>query len=445
MKPNVILFVIDSLRADACYGIKRKLPLPNINFLINNGTHFKQAISCGDGTALTLGSLFTGLYPFKSGISTFILKSTRQNYFNHLRNNGYQIYSTIPQSLTLNGLISNFGQKDQKFHFESTFSYLSEGYGDEIISRLENKISDEPWVHFISLMDLHWPRVIPSSFNDKVFGDNEYEKAILVIDFWIGKFLKQIDFERTLVVLTADHGEYVPIKKKRDLDYKPTLKHAITVGNKILPKSFHPQGKKIVESLRNKIQKIRFKVDTRNLSEYEKRTLLTRAGWFLYDELLKIPLIFSGFNVKKQHSIEKQVSIVDIFPTILDIIGIPQLSTPIHGRSLVPLINNDYFSESIMYLASASIDTNKMKGNVIGVRTPQYKYFRDRELASKHVHLFDLINDPLEQNNICNLKKEICKKMEIELSKFEDVDITVQEDEYEMKKIEKELKKLGYL
>ena len=446
MKQNVVIFVIDSLRADKCYGINKHLAIPNISSLIHNGIYFKQAISCADGTALALGSIFTGLYPFKNGINTYVLKSNTQNYFNHLRKHGYYIYSTIPQSITLAGLISNFGNIDQKFHFQSTFLRLNEGYGKEIISRLENNVASEPWIHFIHLKDLHWPRIIPSQFDNVKFGDNEYEKMMSVIDFWMGQFIKKIDFERTLLILTADHGEYIPVKEKRDLDYKPTLEKTITVGNKILPQHLHPHGKRIIVTLRNKIQKIRFKIATRNLTEHEKRTLLTRAGWFLYDDLIRIPLIFSGSNIKKQQIIEKQVTNVDIFPTILNLIGIPQLSTQVHGKSLVPLINNEHFSESSVYLESALVDTTKNMGNVIGIRTPQYKYFRSRESTQKHVHLFNLINDPSELNNLYNSENEILKQMEIELSKFIlDSNISSQKDEHEMKKIENELKKLGYL
>ena len=34
--------------------------------------------------------------------------------------------------------------------------------------------------------------------------------------------------------------------------------------------------------------------------------------------------------------------------------------------------------------------------NTIGLRTKQHKYFRDRLSENKNVHLYDLVNDPLE-------------------------------------------------
>ena len=35
---------------------------------------------------------------------------------------------------------------------------------------------------------------------------------VSAIDVWIGRILEKIDLNKTLVVLTADHGEYVPDK-----------------------------------------------------------------------------------------------------------------------------------------------------------------------------------------------------------------------------------------
>ena len=32
---------------------------------------------------------------------------------------------------------------------------------------------------------------------------------VSAIDIWIGKFLTQIDKKKTIIVLSADHGEYV--------------------------------------------------------------------------------------------------------------------------------------------------------------------------------------------------------------------------------------------
>ena len=80
MKPNIFFLVIDSLRADKTYGKKKSSVTPNLDSLISQGTYFKQAISTADQTGLSLGSLFTSRYPFKSGITYFNFKLIKITY-----------------------------------------------------------------------------------------------------------------------------------------------------------------------------------------------------------------------------------------------------------------------------------------------------------------------------------------------------------------------------
>ena len=53
------------------------------------------------------------------------------------------------------------------------------------------------------------------------------------------------------------------------------------------------------------------------------------TGWYLYDELLRTPLIFSGNTITSNKLIKNQVGSVDIFPTILDLIGLSQINNDI--------------------------------------------------------------------------------------------------------------------
>ncbi|CAD6517743.1 hypothetical protein NMT12_230003 [metagenome] len=83
---------------------------------------------------------------------------------------------------------------------------------------------------------------------------------------------------------------------------------------------------------------------------------------------------------------------------------------------------------------------------VIGIRTSQFKYFRDREDKTKRIHLYDLKNDLNEDNNLFE-KNDIVKKMEhiiTELYKNNTENNEVEFSEEETKAIEEELKKLGY-
>jgi len=67
-KPNIIFLIIDSFRSDKFYGDTKKLKNLFLNDLINRGSYFSQAVSASDGTILSWSSIFTGKFPFKTGI-----------------------------------------------------------------------------------------------------------------------------------------------------------------------------------------------------------------------------------------------------------------------------------------------------------------------------------------------------------------------------------------
>ena len=110
MKPNIFLLVIDSLRSDKTYGKEKSSLTPNLNSLISQGTYFKQAISTTDQTGLSLGSLFTSLYPFKSGITYFIFDHDIPNLFDILKYEKYELNSFVPD-------LSFFQKMTKKFDY----------------------------------------------------------------------------------------------------------------------------------------------------------------------------------------------------------------------------------------------------------------------------------------------------------------------------------------
>ncbi len=67
--PNVVLFVIDALRADAlgCYG-NAIVKTPHIDGIAERGVLFEQALTQAPYTLTSFGSLFTGKYPRRHGL-----------------------------------------------------------------------------------------------------------------------------------------------------------------------------------------------------------------------------------------------------------------------------------------------------------------------------------------------------------------------------------------
>ena len=245
MTSNILFIVIDSLRANYCYDHKKSYSTPNLDQIIKKGTYFTESITCADGTGLVLGSIFTGLNPYHSGINSFIIDTEKPNFLNHLGKLGYHVHTTVPFYVGVNLIISNFlkhgDRSDFTSEFESKFEHLDDGYGDDILKRLDKNNLKEPWFHFIYLADLHMSNVsqtmvVPKRFDSEKFGENKYEKTISLIDYWLGKILEKIDLKSTLVVIISDHGDYVPISNNRETDYIPAFTKTVKVGKKILPK-----------------------------------------------------------------------------------------------------------------------------------------------------------------------------------------------------------------
>ena len=184
---------------------------------------------------------------------------------------------------------------------------------------------------------------LPEKFKNEKFGTNDYEKMVSGIDYWIGKILEKIDLTKTLIVITSDHGDFIPISGiDHEISYIPSL---VKLGQKIkksTPKHFHSLGESTFVKIRDAIVPIRKSFLKRKLSEEEMRTLNvrgTKIGWELYDEVVITPLLFSGYGVKHSRIVNQQVRQIDIFPSIVSIAGLPEIKEQIEGKSLLPVIN----------------------------------------------------------------------------------------------------------
>ena len=445
MKPNILILTVDSLRADKIYGNDKSSLTPNIDSLIKKGIYFTQAISTSDATGLSLGSIFTASYPFKTGITHFNYNPDVSTYFQILKDQGYHTFATIPDISFFLKLTSNLTDKDAYVYDKrDSWIQLVGGIGQLIIDRLERKL-EEPWMYFIHLMDLHAPFYLPKEFDSEKYGKTRYDRMVSAIDFWIGKFLEKIDLTKTLVIISADHGDYIPILDKQPKG--PTKIHTLLKKGKETIPSLEPLGLKLFIAFNSLKKSYKYNKLKKTLTEDQLRTLDARGQWHLYDELIRIPLIFTGQGISSSKIISEQVRQVDIFPTIIDILKISGLRNTVNGQSLVPLFVGKSLEEIPAYIETGSRDPKKL-GNIIGIRTPKYKYLRSRIDPTQNISLFDLQNDPLEQNNLAPSKPEIVKEMENLLNeiKIDSINQDLPEfDDEETKNIQEELKKLGYL
>ena len=447
-KPNILFILVDSLRADKVFGKNKTSKIPNIESLIKNGVYFEQAICSTPATGVSVSSIFTGLYPFKIGMGSEKYQKFNPKIRSHiqiLKENGYNTYATSPEITNDLGIVCDFENPDKSYN---NYFSLFAGLGNQIIQKISANYLKKPWFFYIHILDLHKPVVVPKKFDDEKFGLSQYERMLSATDFWIGKILEKINMSNTLVIFTADHGEYIPFVKHEDkiisLEASAAEKNLWKWGNKV-PQNLYPIKRKLaglIRTTRNQIKST--KLDHSSFSEYEKRVLLhQRQGNVpdLYDDLIRVPLIFSGYGITSNSIISRQTPHVDIFPTILDIVGI-ESQEQVDGKSLLPIINGKKLRDSFVYIES-SPGIGKGRDKVIGIRSSNFKYFRDLNNTGRVLHLYDLKDDSLEENNIANKSKSVLKNLEEELLKIRSGSYEKYENEIS-EEVKQVLKELGY-
>ena len=248
-----------------------------------------------------------------------------------------------------------------------------------------------------------------------------------------------------MIVITSDHGLIIPFDNRGLTDFEPEFKQIVSAGRKIVPPPLQPVGVNFLKNLRGKIRDKKLKDANKGLTPFQIRSRLPFFTLSLFDEALHTPLLFVGKNIKHE-LISNQVSGVDIFPTITNLIGC-SIKEKIHGQNLLPFPQKSGDDESAIYLHTIPYEKTSPEDKV-GIRTPKYKYFRAEIDKGKEINLYDLENDPQENNNIASENPEIVKSMETLLKKFvleHEKRSSNEIDDEELAKIHDELKNFGYI
>jgi arylsulfatase A-like enzyme/Flp pilus assembly protein TadD len=361
---NLLVITIDTLRADhiGIYGYE-KINTPHIDSLGRKGAIFSNAFCHVPLTLPSHCSLFTGNLPLYHGV----------------RDNGYRLPVF---SLTLAEIMKDKGYKtaafvgafplDSRFGLNKGFDVYDDFYGSrnivrdlsfierkaeevnkKVIDWITNNRNDRffVWVHYF---DPHAPYEPPSPF-DQDYAGREYDGEIAYTDHVIGQLLNRLDQlrlqEKTLIILTSDHGE--------------------------------------------------------GLGEHKEKT----HGIFIYDSTLRVPLIFHSPRLLPENTVvSDQVGLIDVLPTVLDLMGwdnIPDMQ----GKSLKSvMLEGMSLPDKTCYIESVAAMMDRNWAPLQGIRTRQWKYI-DAPLPE----LYSLMSDPKEENNILNQKPEIARRLKEQL------------------------------
>jgi arylsulfatase A-like enzyme len=102
-------------------------------------------------------------------------------------------------------------------------------------------------------------------------------------------------------------------------------------------------------------------------------------------------LIFKSPKIKQHQSIHQAVELLDVYPTLLELAGLPANPSN-EGKSLVPLLNQKTDSTAV-----AITTYGKNNHSMINMR---YRYIQYENGAEE---LYDLKNDPEERHNISKI------------------------------------------
>ena len=442
-KPNILFVVLDACRADKFYQNKNS-KTPTIDSLIKRGAYFSQSISSTDYTMSAISSIFTARYPFGVGETKeyyYKIHSESTSYINDLKNNGYHCYATMHSGLDAMGFSSYFENDNQSYQ---SGTQLYSGLSDKILKMLKPGVMKSPWIYFVHVLGLHRPIRVPNF--EKMSISDRYDRMMEIIDSWLAQILDTVDLKNTLIIITSDHGDYIPVIDNTARTSSPVIEKSKSLIKNFLPKSqiinVHKKKKKLLREIRSSKLK----------TSYEKRSLNERPdeSRFQFDELIRVPLLFVGCGVKSVGNIPNLVRTIDIFPTIESILNLPNKKLDIHGRSLYPFFENKQMEEIPVYMESTTIHTGQKEPKaVIGLRTSRYKYFRSLKIPTENRHLYDLKIDPFEGNNLVEKNSAKVNEMEKLLENIRNetnFDMTHEKfNDAEAKQVEEELKKLGYI
>ena len=378
---NILLISIDTLRADylGCYGCPRKTPV--IDSIAATGFVFESMFTSSSTTFPAHVSLMTSLYP-RDCRNGYYLRESVTTLAEVLGKNGYQcmaFVSALPLDKKFN-LDQGFNIYNSDFssckgsmiladnkwftHDFQVFDCTAGETNQRVLTALKTEERKTPYFLWVHYFDPHLPYVPPKGYYDPAKVTRTYfpyfynpSKADLTslhelyggevqfVDTQIEGLLKGLAelgmMDDTIVVLVADHGENL-------YDHDGYLDHSQVV----------------------------------------------------YDTVMRIPCIIQLPGWKGRHC-SNLVSIMDIMPTLLDLVDISYTGN-LEGYSLVGLMEKDHQVPVISYVTCETNDFGlKDDEQTIALRTGTMKYIRNNWRQGKDI-FFAIDRDPHEKHPIKN-------------------------------------------
>ncbi|MDA0079493.1 sulfatase family protein [Brachyspira hyodysenteriae] len=452
-KPNIILITADQMRADSIEYINDEVKTPVLNELAENGSVFTNSFCTSPVCTPSRASIFTGRYPMNIGawnIGTELNEDEvtladylkEDNYFNvasgkmHFR----------PQLKNLNWEFEDVPKRDRVRERDKTY------YGFDITHITE----DDKQGEYLDFANSHGCNL---EIGKGIDGINPIPEELHQTYWTAQKAIDEIDnfnFDKPLfmwVSFVDPHHPFDPIKKYYDIykDIKPKELNSKLKLDKKRPEHLTKQGDRgywpgggeehhyskeeikeikklyygMISFIDSQVGRIIDKLKEKNEfdntiiiftsdhGEYLGDYGLLKKGPFMYDCLIKVPLLFYGKGIVKNRS-DEIIENIDILPTILDMLG-KEIPYGIQGHSIKNILTGEDKNKTYKKGAVITYDAHDRGIFIKTYRTKQYKLsiFLDEEYGE----FYDLEKDPNEENNLFFNKEydEIKNKLLLEM------------------------------
>jgi len=126
--------------------------------------------------------------------------------------------------------------------------------------------------------------------------------------------------------------------------------------------------------------------------------------WVMYEESIRVPLIIYDPRLPKSLQSSRRAEMVlniDMAPTILEMAGLP-IPNDVQGRSLTAVLRKTAKSWRSEFFYEHAFRADGNLAHVEGIRTHRWKYTRYVNTDPVFEELFDLKQDPHEENNLAH-------------------------------------------
>lgn len=277
--PSLVLVTLDTVRADriGAYG-RANASTPNLDRLAASGVRFDAAWSAVPVTLPSHITLLTGCWPPAHGVrdnGVDRFDGRVPTLASTLAAKGYSTAAVVSAAVldSVYGANRGFATYDDRFGGGERSAAAATDRALELARTLKPPYF--LWVHYY---DAHWPYLPPEPYAKK-FASDAYQGEIAFVDSQLGRLLAGLPASAgaPLVAVAADHGE--------------------------------------------------------GLGEHRERT----HGLFTYASTMRVPLILSGPGVASARVLRTAVSLADVAPTLLGLLGVPA-SGRADGVSLAPAV-----------------------------------------------------------------------------------------------------------